>query len=47
MKHEKFHYKQLDELQAKLNELDVALPLSETMDVLPREVTIGSKPSAN
>ena len=38
MKHEKFHYKQLDELQAKLTELDVTLPLSENMDVLHREV---------
>ena len=47
MKHEKFHYKQLDELQAKLNELDVALPLSENMDVLRREVKIGSKTCAN
>ena len=47
MKHEKFHYKQLDELQTKLNELDVTLPLSENMDVLHREVKIGSKTCAN
>lgn len=47
MKHEKFHYKQLDELQVKLNELDVTLPLSENMDVLHREVQIGSKICAN
>lgn len=47
MKHEKFHYKTEEELQRKLEELGVELPLSQDLSVLSRSVQIGERTAAN
>lgn len=41
MKHERFHYKSLEELKAKAKELQVYLPFAEDTHVLKEEVSFG------
>lgn len=47
MKHEKFHYKSKQELNDKLNELGVSIPMSDDLTVLARPVQIGSRTAPN
>lgn len=47
MKHERFHYRKLEDLKETLDTLQVTLPLSENIDVLHRTVTIGDKTCVN
>ena len=42
MKHEKFHYKSLEELQAKAEELGVSLPFAKDTKVLSQKVTFAN-----
>lgn len=43
MKHEKFSYRSLDEVKEKIKELKVDLPISEQVQLLSENVTIGSR----
>lgn len=47
MAHEKFHYKSLEELQAKARELGFELPFAEDTKVLAEPVTFGNVTVAN
>lgn len=42
MQHERFHYKNLEEIKAKADELKVHIPLSQNTDILNQEVTFGN-----
>ncbi len=42
MKHEKFHYKTLDDVKLKEEELGIALPFAETTKILSTPLTVGS-----
>ena len=41
MKHERFHYRSLDDVRAELDKLSVRLPLSDNVSVLASPVTFG------
>lgn len=41
MKHERFHYRSLDDVRAELDKLSVSLPLSDNVSVLASPVTFG------
>ena len=47
MKHEKFTYKSLEDIQQKAAELGVHLPFAETTDCLKDEIQFGSVPLHN
>ena len=42
MIHEKFHYKNLDEIKLKAADLQIHLPFAETTDILKEEVSFGN-----
>lgn len=42
MQHERFHYKNVEEIQAKAAELGVHLPFAATTDVLKETISVGS-----
>jgi len=42
MVHERFHYKTLEEIKQKAEELQIHLPFAETTDILKEEVTFGN-----
>jgi len=44
---ERFHYKTLDDLLSKLDELGIELPVSENLDLLAEPVQIGQKRAPN
>ena len=47
MKHEKFHYKSLEEVREKERELGVEFPLSERLEVLKEPLTVAGHRIAN
>lgn len=47
MKHEKFSYNSLEEVSAKIKELDVELPISENVSLLKEDIKIGSVTASN
>ena len=47
MPHERFRFKTLDDLKARIDELGLDLPVSEDLSVLARPVQVGRKVSPN